>query len=108
MKNIKVSLLYILTLGIMFSSCTDDLDVLPKDDDIFTVENFYAQPGAYRQAISGVYGNMSLTGASGPLSSFLEGVDGGTSQYGRCLWYLQDLTTDQLIWSYENDPRTTA
>lgn len=106
MKNIKVSLLYILTLGIMFSSCTDDLDVLPKDDDIFTVENFYAQPGAYRQAISGVYGNMSLTGASGPLSSFLEGVDGGTSQYGRCLWYLQDLTTDQLIWSYENDPGT--
>jgi starch-binding outer membrane protein, SusD/RagB family len=106
MKNIKVSLLYILTLGMILSSCTNDLDVEPKDDDIFTVENFYAQPDAYRKAIAGVYGNMSLTGASGPLSSFLEGIDGGTSQYGRCLWYLQDLTTDQCVWSYENDPGT--
>jgi len=106
MKKIKISILYLLALSTLLSSCTDDLEVLPKDDDIFTVENFYSQPGAYRQAIAGVYGNMSLTGATGPLSSFLEGIDGGTSQYGRCLWYLQDLTTDQIIWSYENDPGT--
>jgi hypothetical protein len=54
--------------------------------------------------LAGVYGNLSLTGTGGSGSSFLSGVDAGTSQYGRCLYYLQDFTTDEAIWSYENDP----
>jgi hypothetical protein len=33
----------------------------------------------------------------------LQGIDAGTSQFGRCMWYLQDLTTDEVIWTYEND-----
>lgn len=95
-------------LGIMFimNSCTDDLNVTPEDDDIFTADQFYSQPGAYKQALGGVYGNLSLTGTGGAGTSFLQGVDAGTSQYGRCLWYLQTLTTDEVIWSYENDPGT--
>lgn len=90
----------------LLNSCTDDLNVVPKDDDEFLSEAFFAQPDAYKRALGGVYGNLSLTGANGPTSSFLEGIDAGTSQYGRCLWYLQDLTTDEVIWSYENDPGT--
>ena len=105
MKNIKISLLYLLGLFAL-SSCTDDLTVTPTDDDVNTVEQFYAQPGAYKQALAGVYGNLSLTGTTGSGSSLLQGVDPGTSQYGRCLWYLQDLCTDEVIWSYENDAGT--
>ncbi|RYZ78042.1 MAG: RagB/SusD family nutrient uptake outer membrane protein, partial [Proteobacteria bacterium] len=45
-------------------------------------------------------------GANGPGSSPLQGIDAGTSQFGRCLFYLQDLTTDEVIWSYENDAGT--
>ncbi len=85
-------------------SCTGDLDIVPQDDNAFTAEEFYAQPNAYRMALAGVYGNLAMPGVSGPVSSSLSGVDAGTSQYGRCLWYLQDLTTDEAIWSYENDP----
>lgn len=85
-------------------SCTSDLDIVPEDDNTFTAEEFYAQPNAYRMALAGVYGNLSMPGVSGPVSSSLSGVDAGTSQYGRCLWYLQNLTTDEVIWSYENDP----
>ena len=91
--------------GLLFilSACTDDLNVTPKDDDEFLSEAFYAKPTAYKQALAGVYGNLSLTGTAGSGSSNLQGIDAGTSQYMRTLWYLQDLAADEPIWSYEND-----
>ena len=91
--------------GLLFilSACTDDLNVTPKDDDEFLSEAFYAKPTAYKQALAGIYGNLSLTGTSGSGSSNLQGIDAGTSQYVRTLWYLQDLAADEPIWSYEND-----
>jgi len=91
--------------GLLFilSACTEDLNVTPKDDDEFLSEAFYAKPTAYKQALAGVYGNLSLTGTAGPGSSNLQGIDPGTSQYVRTLWYLQDLAADEPIWSYEND-----
>ncbi|WP_282786745.1 RagB/SusD family nutrient uptake outer membrane protein [Flavobacterium croceum] len=106
MKKIYLKSIGVISAILLLSSCTDDLNVLPTDDDILTGEAFYAQPGAYKKALAGVYGNLSLTGTQDAGSSFLEGIDGGTSQYGRCLWYLQDLTTDEVVWSYENDPGT--
>ena len=92
-------------LGMLFilSSCTNDLDVTPKDDDEFLSEQFYANPKAYKQALAGIYGNLSLTGTTGSGSSNLQGIDPGTSQYASALWYLQDLAADEPIWSYEND-----
>lgn len=86
------------------SSCTDDLNVTPEDDDSFLAEDFYANPEAYEEALAGIYGNLSLTGSNDAGSSNIFGLDAGTSNYSRCLWYLQNLTTDETIWSYENDP----
>ncbi len=106
MKKIQFKAICLLGLALVFTSCNKDLDQGPLDPHIYTGEAFYAQPGAYKQALAGVYGNLALTGTSGPGDSFLQGVDAGTSQYGRCLWYLQNLTTDEVIWSYENDPGT--
>jgi starch-binding outer membrane protein, SusD/RagB family len=106
MKKIKINAFLLLSALIGLSSCTKDLDVLPKDPTVFLSEDFFAQPDSYKQGLAGVYGNLSLTGTDGATSSFLTGIDAGTSQYGRCLWYLQDLTTDEVIWSYENDPGT--
>lgn len=106
MKKINFNLLCLFVIITLLNSCTNDLNVIPKDDDEFLSETFFAQPDSYKRALGGVYGNLSLTGANGATSSFLEGIDAGTSQYGRCLWYLQDLTTDEVLWSYENDPGT--
>jgi starch-binding outer membrane protein, SusD/RagB family len=106
MKRLSFKILPLCLGLLLFASCESDLDVTSSDDNVFTTEAFYAQPGAYETALAGVYGNLSLTGVTGATSSFLQGVDGGTSQYGRCLWYLQCLTTDEVIWSYENDPGT--
>jgi hypothetical protein len=98
------SLLFIVVIA--FSSCTKDLDVTPKDDQNLLGEDFFANETAYKDLLAGVYGNLSLTGIDGPGSSNIQGLDAGTSQFGRVLLYLQTLSADQMIWSYENDPGT--
>lgn len=91
---------------LVLSSCTKDLDVVPEDDDVLLADEFYSRPGAYTQAIAGVYANLALPGTTDATTSSIQGVDPGTSQYGRCLWYLQCLSTDEAVWSYEADPGT--
>ncbi|WP_299120252.1 RagB/SusD family nutrient uptake outer membrane protein [uncultured Winogradskyella sp.] len=103
-KNIGVlSLLFIFTF---ISSCTDDLNIIPNDDDTLLGEELFEDEGAYRQVIAGVYANLALTGTEGAGNSNIDGIDAGTSQFGRVLLYMQTLSADQMIWSYENDPGT--
>jgi hypothetical protein len=104
MKNIKFQLIAFLSMSLLITSCESDLNVEPQGLTQQTVEQFYAQPGAYKQALAGVYGNLSITGTGGAGSSNLGGIDAGTSQYSRVLWYMQNLSTDEVVWSYENDP----
>ncbi|OYU82185.1 MAG: RagB/SusD family nutrient uptake outer membrane protein [Flavobacterium sp. BFFFF1] len=106
MKKINFNFLYILMLFTAFISCTDEMNVVSEDDDVVSPEILFSTPQGYRQALSGVYGNLCLTGTGDSGSSILQGIDAGTSNFGRCLWYLQDLTTDEAIWSYENDAGT--
>ncbi len=103
----KIFRLSYLIFGLLtISSCTSDLNVKPADDDQFLSDDFFSTEASYKKGLAGVYGNLSLTGANGSGSSNISGIDPGTSQYGRCLWYMEDLCTDEAIWSYENDPGT--
>ncbi|MES2411189.1 MAG: RagB/SusD family nutrient uptake outer membrane protein [Bacteroidota bacterium] len=99
----KVTLILCLALMAVLQSCTSDMDVVNPDPTVNDPEVIFATAAGYKQALAGVYGNLSLTGTGDAGSSFLQGIDAGTSQYGRCLWYLQDLTTDEVVWSYEGD-----
>lgn len=89
---------------LFLGACTDDLNVEPQDDNLFLTDDFYKTDESYKQGLAGVYSNLSLTGTDGPGSSFIQGLDAGTSQYGRTLWYMQVLAADEAVWSYENDP----
>ncbi len=101
MKRFKILYLF-LTFGVIIS-CTDDLNVVSEDPRTVTPEILFSSVEGYKQALAGVYGNLSLTGTGDSGSSFLQGIDAGTSQFGRTLWYLQNLTTDEVVWTYEND-----
>jgi hypothetical protein len=101
MKN---NYIYIICFTLIFFGCTDDLNITPRDPDVVLADDFYSNPEAYKQGLAAVYGNLALTGTSGPGSSYISGLDAGTSQYGRVLWNLQELPTDEAIWSWENDP----
>lgn len=91
------------SLVFLFSACTDDLNTSPIDPLIQREDVIFSQPGAYDSAIAGVYANLVLTGPNGPGSSNLGGIDAGFSQYMRVWWYFQNMTTDEVIWSYEGD-----
>lgn len=102
MKNFILPIAALLVVAL--SSCFGDLNVEPADQDVFLAEDFYTDAASYRQGLAGVYGNLSLTGTGGEGSSNISGIDGGTSQYARVLWFLNEFTTDEAKWTYENDP----
>ena len=101
----KIAILFLIMV-VSLSSCTKDLDITPQDDQDLLGEDFFKKETAYKELLAGVYANLSLTGINGEGSSNIEGLDAGTSQFGRVLLYLQTLSADQMIWSYENDPGT--
>lgn len=101
-KSIKIFAFSLFLFG-SFMSCTDDLNVEPIDDRILDADKFYSQPGAYRSAIAGVYSNLVLTSPNGPGNSNLGGIDAGFSQYVRVWWNLQNIVTDEVVWSYEGN-----
>ena len=103
-KLFKLKNLYILGCLVLLAGCTSELDVEPGDPNAFLADDFYADPSAYKEGLAGVYANLSLTGTDGADNSNISGLDAGTSQYGRGLWNLQELTTDEALWTWENDP----
>lgn len=104
-NNLKIVAFLSLFL-ITITSCTGDLNVTPQDSNNVLGSDLFADEAAYKKVLAGIYGNLSLTGTDGAGSSNIDGLDAGTSQYGRVLLYLQTLSADQMIWSYENDPGT--
>lgn len=95
-----------LCAAVLLTSCTDDLNITPKDDQTILSEDLFKDESAYKRVLGGIYANLALTGTDGPESSNLKNIDAGTSQFGRVLLYTQTLAADQMIWSYENDPGT--
>ena len=87
-------------------SCTNDLDIIPKDDQTTLSSDLFKDESAYKKVLAGIYANLALTGTDGAGNSNLKNIDAGTSQFGRVLLYVQTLAADQMIWSYENDPGT--
>jgi len=103
----RFKVLFITLVGLMiFTSCEDDLNVALEDNQDILASEIFANEDAYKRVLAGVYANFSLTGTDGAGNSNIEGLDAGTSQYGRVLLYMQTLAADQMIWSYENDPGT--
>lgn len=99
----------VLVVAILSTSCLDDLNIRPNDDDLFTNEKFYAKNESYKQFLAKIYGGLALTGQQGPAgNSDLGGlIDEGFSQYLRGYWQLQELTTDEAIIAWnESENRT--
>lgn len=107
MKNIRsinFKLFVFIGLIAFFVSCTDDMNVTPKDDDDFTSEAFYSNPDSYKQFLAKIYAGLAVTGQTGPDGSAdIQGIDEGFGQYLRGYWQLQELPTDEAMVSW-GDP----
>ncbi len=107
-KNLKW--IFILSVLFSLSSCLDDLNIAPKDDDQAISEAFFANnPNSYKQFLAKIYAGFVVTGQEGPAgqSDLGSSVDEGFSQYMRGYWQCQELTTDEamICWG-ESDNKT--
>ncbi len=86
-------------------SCTGDLDQLPKDPNVLTPDQFAQNPKEYLGGILGkCYSSMAVSGQYGPNGDpDIKGMDGGTSQWSRVAFYLEDLPTDVCLWIYQDE-----
>ncbi len=106
MKKNKILVIVLLSFAAgLISSCTKKLDLLPTND--ITAETVYSTSTGYKQALAKIYGAFALTGNSGGTGSpdippqIIN--DEGNSDFLRLFWNLQELTTDEASWTWQND-----
>jgi hypothetical protein len=96
-KLIMLSLTAASSLALL-SSCLDDLNTMPLNEKILTSDKVYVSAAAYRGVLAKCYGSLTLSGQEGPSGNGdLAGMDEGYSCYTRAVLYLQECTTDELL-----------
>lgn len=87
------------------TGCTKQLHLVPTND--ITADAVYSTASGYKEALAKVYGAFALTGNSGgtgsPDISTQIINDEGNSDFLRLYWNLQELTTDEASWTWQND-----
>lgn len=92
----------------MMMSCVNNLDVKPIDPFVTSADKVYTTKDSYKQGLAKLYATFALTGQRGPNGNQdVGGVDEGFSCFVRSLWYMQELTTDEAVWTYGNDANGT-
>lgn len=108
MKTKRIFQLSMASILLGMASCIGDLDVVPIDPNLVTDKTVYDSPEAYKQGLAKLYALFILTGQQGPAGQpDVAGVDEGFSCFTRSMWNLEELTTDEAIWSYPNDAEGT-
>ncbi len=106
LKNSGIALALLIVALMM--SCVNDLNVKPIDPYLQTASQVYTTTESYKQGLAKLYAAFALTGQQGPAGApDVAGVDEGFSCFIRSLWNLQELTTDEAVWTYPNDANGT-
>lgn len=89
----------VLFCALLVSSCLGDLDTMPLDDNQLVSEQVYSKKEGYTGLLAKCYASLILTGQEGGDggNGDLEGANEGYSGYVRCLFYLQELCTDNFL-----------
>lgn len=91
-------------LGVTATSCVNDLNTSPLDDDVVTSESVYNTPQDYYQVLAKLYAGYAATGQQGPAGNAdIQGIDEGFSSYIRQYFVAQEIPTDEAVVGW-NDP----
>ena len=109
MRYLRKTFALLLSVSVfgIFSSCQKWLDLTPTNE--LTSESIYKDANGYYQVIAKVYGTLATTGNNGPAGSpdiNTTIIDEGFSDFNRCFWYLQELPTEEAVWSYYDNGTT--
>ncbi|MGF7140348.1 RagB/SusD family nutrient uptake outer membrane protein [Roseimarinus sediminis] len=103
-RNIKIYVLVVFATLFAMTSCLNDLNTIPLDDDVTTSATVYDNPEAYRQVLAKVYAGLATTGQEGPAGiPDVGGIDEGFSSYLRGYWNLQELPTEEAVTGWGDD-----
>lgn len=88
-----------------FTSCTGDLDQLPKDPNQVNISDFAKNPKEYLGgAMAKCYSGLAVASQDGQSGDCdISGVDGGMSQWSRAVFYLEDMSTDLCLWIWPDE-----
>lgn len=90
---------------LMMVACNKKLELSPLND--VTADQVYSSMNGYKQALAKAYGSFALTGNVGGTGSrdipSQIIADEGNSDFLRLYWNLQELTTDEAAWTWQND-----
>ncbi len=96
--NFNLILLLILAGMFVWTSCIDDLNTSPIDDDELTADIVYDDPENFREVLAKLYAGLAVTGQEGPAGNAdIDGIDEGMSDYIRQYWVHQELPTDAAV-----------
>lgn len=89
----------------ILASCTKKLELSPTND--ITASKAYSTAAGYKQGLAKVYAAFALTGNTGgtgnaDISTQII-ADEGNSDFLRLYFNLQELTTDEAAWTWQND-----
>src|SRR5258706_220501 len=94
-----------MTALVLLGSCSKKLDLSPTND--ITAAAAYSTPAGYTSAMAKVYGAFALTGNTGgvgqPDISTQIISDEGNSDFLRMYFNMQEITTDEAAWTWQND-----
>lgn len=97
-------LLAFLCIALGFSSCLDDLNTEPLTDEKLLPEKAWEDPAAYEQFLAKIYAGLALSGNEGPFGlPDLTADDQGEATFVRSYWNLQQLCTDEVLGSEDNE-----
>lgn len=99
MKSIlsKISIGICGMAAVLSASCVGDLDLAPNDPHYINGGSLTVQD--YQGVLNKCYGGMAYSGQGGPNGNCdISGLDGGTSQYTRVLFMMNEFPTDEAIW----------
>ena len=97
----------ILTAGVFgaamsLTSCVGDLDLEPNNPNL--VPGSALTEAEYQNVLNKCYGGLAYSGQTGPNGDCdISGLDGGTSQYTRALFMMNEFTTDEAIWIHADN-----
>ena len=82
------------------AACTGDLDQVPNDPNTTTSADFSTNPREYLGEVMGkCYSSLAVSGQGGPGGGTdISGLDGGTSNWTRVIFMLNEFTTDEVSW----------
>lgn len=102
-NKLVLTLMILVALGT--ASCVGDLDILPNDPNQLTPDKFKENPKDYIvQTMAKCYSGMAVSGQGGPNGdSDISGLDGGSSQYTRAIFMLNEFPTDESKWKFSDE-----